>query len=97
PDFTLSLHDALPISRLVKGHRSARARWQAQVTPPSLFVVSRERAKLGYFWRHAYASPRSGHFNGSVVNPDTGCPVVLGEDQLRRDRKSTRLNSSHEW
>jgi len=70
--------------RLAKGHRSAWARWQTHVAAPSLFVVSRERAKLGYFWRHAYASPRSGHFNGSVVNPDTGCPVILGEDQLRR-------------
>jgi hypothetical protein len=29
-------------------------------------------------------TPRSGPFNGSVVNPDTGRPVILGEDQLRR-------------
>jgi SNF2 family DNA or RNA helicase len=28
--------------------------------------------------------PRSGRFNGSIVNPDTGHPVILGEDQLRR-------------
>jgi len=70
--------------RLAKCHRSARSRWQFQVTAPSLFVMSRERAKLGYFWRHAYTSPRSGRFNGAVVNPDTGWPVVLGEDQLRR-------------
>jgi superfamily II DNA or RNA helicase len=70
--------------RLAKSHRSARSRWQAQITAPSLFVVSRERAKLGYFWRHAYANPRSGHFNGCVANPDTGRPVFLGEDQLRR-------------
>src|SRR5437867_2323101 len=78
------LKTTLSDMRVAKCHRSARSRWQAQITAPSLFVVSRERAKLGYFWRHAYASPRSGHFNGSVVNPDTGCPVILGEDQLRR-------------
>jgi len=78
------LKTTLSDMRLAKGHRSAWARWQTLVAAPSLFVVSRERAKLGYFWRHAYASPRSGHFNGSVVNPDTGCPVILGEDQLRR-------------
>src|SRR5438876_8754107 len=78
------LKSTLSDMRLAKGHRSARARWQTLVEAPSLFVVSRERAKLGYFWRHAYASPRSGHFNGSVVNPDTGCPVIFGEDQLRR-------------
>jgi hypothetical protein len=70
--------------RLAKGHRSARAHWQAQIAAPSVFVVSRERAKLSYFWRHAYGSPRSGRFNGSVVNPDTGQPVISGDDHLRR-------------
>jgi hypothetical protein len=78
------LKTTLSDMRLAKGHRSARARWQAQTSAPSLFVVSRERAKLGYFWRHAYRSPRSGRFSGNVVNPDTGQPLVLGEDQLRR-------------
>jgi hypothetical protein len=47
-------------------------------------VFSRERAKLGYFWRHSYRVPESGPFLGSVVNPDTGRPVLAGEDQLRR-------------
>jgi superfamily II DNA or RNA helicase len=78
------LHTTLSDMRLAKAYRSARARWQAHVSVPSVFVVSRERAKLGYFWRHAYAIPRSGRFSGSVVNPDTGRPVILGEDQLRR-------------
>jgi Helicase conserved C-terminal domain len=78
------LKTTLSDMRLAKGHRSARTRWQDEVAAPSLFVVSRERAKLGYFWRHAYVSPRSGRFNRSVVNPDTGRPVIFGEDQLRR-------------
>jgi hypothetical protein len=78
------LKTTLSDMRLAKGHRSAWARWQTQVAAPSLFVMSRERAKLGYFWRHAYVTPRSGRFNGCVVNPDTGCPVILGEDQLWR-------------
>src|SRR5262249_46317618 len=69
--------------RLAKEQRSARARWQTQVAGPALFVVSRERAKLGYFWRHAYMVPRSGRFRGNVVNPDTGRPVIFGEDQIR--------------
>lgn len=78
--------------RLAKGHRSARARWQSQVGAPCVFVVSRERAKLGYFWRHSYASPRSGPFLGNVVSPDTGRPVILGEDQIRRtDFKKTKI------
>jgi hypothetical protein len=77
--------------RLAKGHGSARLRWQAQVPGPVIFVVSRERAKLGYFWRHAYQVARSGPFLGNVVNADTGRPVIAGEDQLRRaDFKKTK-------
>src|SRR5579863_3920182 len=77
--------------RLAKGHRSARLRWQAQVSGPAIFVVSRERAKLGYFLRHAYQVARSGPFLGNVVNADTGRPVLAGEDQLRRaDFKKTK-------
>jgi len=49
-----------------------------------VFVISREIAKLSYFWRHAYGAPRSGPFNGSIVNPDTGRPVLTDDDQLRR-------------
>jgi len=78
--------------RLAKGHRSARARWRTQVMAPSLLVMSRDRAKLGYFWRHAYLTPQSGRFNGSIVSPDTGRPVILGEDQLRRaDLRKVRI------
>ena len=39
--------------------------------------------KLGYFWRHAYTVARSGPHTGCVVNPDTGRPVLMAEDQLR--------------
>ncbi len=69
---------------LAKRHRSARARWDANVGAPSIFVISRERAKLGYFWRHAYGTPHSGPFHGCVVNPDTGKPILTSDDQLRR-------------
>jgi hypothetical protein len=78
------LKTTLSDMRLAKNYRSARARWQAQSSAPSIFVISRERAKLGYFWRHAYQIARSGPFQGSVVNADTGKPVLSGEDQLRR-------------
>lgn len=70
--------------RLSRTHRSAKARWNAMVGGPSVFVISRERAKLGYFWRHSVRVPRSGPYLGNIVNPDTGLPVVLGDDQLRR-------------
>ena len=84
------LRTTLSDLRLAKHHRSARARWDATIGAPSIFIVSRERAKLGYFWRHAYGTPRSGPFLGCVVNPDTGKPVLTSDDQLRRSdfRKS---------
>jgi superfamily II DNA or RNA helicase len=47
-----------------------------------LFIVGRERAKLGYFWRHAYHIPRSGPYLGCAVNCDTGYPVFMNESRL---------------
>jgi hypothetical protein len=44
--------------------------------------VGRERAKLGYFWRHAYRIPLSGPYLGCVVNSDTGKPVIVDESRL---------------
>ncbi len=70
--------------RLAKSYRSPRVRWQAQIGTSSLFLLARERAKLSYFWRHSYGVPQSGPFHGSVFNPDTGKPVLIGDDQLRR-------------
>ena len=88
------LHTTLTDLRLRKHHRSARARWQQSICPgSSLFVVGRDRAKLGYFWRHAYQVARSGPHVGCVVNPDTGVPVFTAEDQLRRtDFRKARLS-----
>ena len=55
----------------------------------------RDRGKLSYFWRHAYALARCGHYKGSVINPDSGCPVYLGEDDerlLSADFKKAKLS-----
>ena len=78
------LQTTLSELRLPKDSKSARARWAELCDCPAIFVVSRELAKLGYFWRHAYGTPRCGPFNGAIVNPDTGRPVLTQEDQLRR-------------
>jgi hypothetical protein len=78
------LQTTLSELRRPKNSKSARARWAELCDCPAIFVVSRELAKLGYFWRHAYGTPRSGPFNGAIVNPDTGRPVLTQEDQLRR-------------
>jgi len=61
---------------------SSRKRWSSLCGRPSLFIVGRERAKLGYFWRHSYRVPRSGPYLGCVVNCDTGKPVFTNEGRL---------------
>jgi superfamily II DNA or RNA helicase len=68
--------------RLQKHSPSARRRWQSLCRGPAVFIVGRERAKLGYFWRHAYLVPRSGPNLGCVVNSDTGNPVATEEGRL---------------
>ena len=77
------LRTTLTELRLRKTARSARSRWDSICGFPALFVVGRDRGKLSYFWRHAYGLARCGRYQGSVVNPDTGCPIYLGEDGER--------------
>ncbi len=76
------LHTTLSELRLRKDSPSSRERWTSLCERPSLFIVGRERAKLGYFWRHAYRVSRSGPYMGCVVNPDTGKPVNLDSGRL---------------
>ena len=76
------LRTSLSELRLRKDSPSSRKRWLALCGRPSLFIVGRERAKLGYFWRHAYRIPRSGPYLGCVVNSDSGKPVIVGESRL---------------
>jgi superfamily II DNA or RNA helicase len=87
------LHTTLSDMRLAKGFRSARERWDASCDGPSVFLMSREVGKLSYHWKHAYEVPHCGPHIGNVVNPDTGRPILMGEDQLRRsDFKQKRLS-----
>src|SRR3954469_10003129 len=76
------LHTTLSELRLRRNSRSSRQRWMSLCGRPSLFIVGRERAKIGYFWRHAYQLPRSGPYVGCVVNSDTGRPVVVESGRL---------------
>jgi len=68
--------------RLRRSSTTPRQRWLSLCGMPSLFIVGRERAKLGYFWRHAYRVPRSGPYLGCVVNSDTGRPIIVDENRL---------------
>jgi superfamily II DNA or RNA helicase len=76
------LRTTLSELRLRRNSPSSRKRWLSLSASPSLFIVGRERAKLGYFWRHAYRVPRSGPYLGCVVNSDTGEPVIMNEERL---------------
>ena len=76
------LQTSLSDLRLRKASSSPRKRWLSLCGRPSLFIVGRERAKLGYFWRHAYRVPRSGPHLGCVVNAETGKPVILDGGRL---------------
>jgi len=89
------LRTSLSELRLRKASPSARKRWDSLCRWPAVFVVGRDRAKLGYFWRHAYQVVRCGHYQGSVVNPDSGAPVYLGEEGerlLAMDFKKAKLS-----
>jgi len=68
--------------RLRKTSRSPRDWWDTLCTVPSVFIVGRDRAKLGYFWRPAYQVPQSGSCQGIPVNADTGEPVYRGDERL---------------
>src|SRR5208282_3729349 len=89
------LRTSLSELRLRRTSPSARKRWDSICSSPALFVVGRDRAKLGYFWRHAYQVAHCGRYQGSVVNPDSGAPVYLGEDGerlLAMDFKKVKLS-----
>ena len=89
------LKTSLSELRLRKSYSSARKRWDSLCDASAIFVVGRDRAKLGYFWRHAYQVARCGRYQGSVVNPDSGCPIYLGtegERLLAMDFKKVKLS-----
>jgi len=76
-------HTTLTDLRLRKNYKSARERWRQEISSgPSLFIVGRDRAKLGWFWRHAYRVAQCGRYQGSVVNADTGRPIYVGDERL---------------
>src|SRR5207237_10141242 len=81
------LKTSLTELRLRKSSPSARKRWEELCRCSSVFVVGRDRAKLGYVWRHAYQVARCGRYQGSVVNSDSGEPLYVGEEGERRSEE----------
>ena len=91
------LKTSLTELRLRKNFRSPRARWDALCNSPAIFVMGRDRGKLSYFWKHVYNIAQSGGSAGTIVNPDSGCPVYLGEDGERLIRSDFKKTKLAEW
>jgi hypothetical protein len=89
------LRTTLTELRLKRTSRTARTRWDSICgSSPALFIVGRDRGKLSYFWRHAYRLARCGRYQGSAINPDSGCPVYLGDDDERRNHNGDESRGS---
>src|SRR5207247_10420569 len=91
---TPALHDALPISVACPGI-------PAYGSPPAGPDYSRTRVRAGFFHTRAPASFAQGkpNYRGDISK---GCPSFVRCWRGSRafgdlDRKSTRMNSSHEW
>jgi len=76
------LHTTLTDLRLRKSSKSARDRWRKLCPGPSFWVVGRDRAKLSYFWRHAYSVAESGPYLGSALNTDSGAPLIVNDERV---------------
>lgn len=57
------------------------------------FIMSKERGKLGYFWKPTRVAAEAGNYKGYLVNPDSGVPVEMNGGgfitsiDLKTDRK----------
>src|SRR5207247_11278871 len=91
--YHLSLHDALPICSVPK--RSRQAKLAASRSGSS---IGRARKSTRFpsgctAFRSLGGTGRALHRTSAVARKEIPCTTA----HLERDRKSTRLNSSHEW
>ena len=106
------LHTTLTDLRLRKHYRTARERWQPDIcSGPAFFIVGRDRAKLGWFWRHAYRGRalwplsrqrrQSGYGVPSLCWATNGCSLPTSrrcgkaKSSARAERRKTAATSSH--
>jgi superfamily II DNA or RNA helicase len=48
-----------------------RSEWIKSHPYPTFFIMGKDKGKLGYFWRHAFVTGKSGAKMGCPLNPDT--------------------------
>jgi hypothetical protein len=67
----------------------------------AFFIMSKEKGKLGYYWKHAFGVAQSGPNLGSVISIDSGLPVETSSggnltrshfDANKFNEKQTRPN-----
>src|SRR5580704_8093986 len=61
---------------LPKLRSMGRKGWREKCPQPAFFIMGKEKGKLGYFWKHAFAVAKSGPELGGLINPDTGHAVA---------------------
>src|SRR5207247_7396142 len=95
PLHTLSLHDALPIFASENPRTGARIEGSVirddQHLDRELCQAMVERSPLPPLVQALKDAPAGGHKEPPLIRHDPTNRII------RQDRKSTRLNSSHEW
>src|SRR5206468_12123834 len=86
--YTLSLHDALPISEAT----AASGRGHVGVAGAHAILEPKQPVARG----RADARRQPAHADHVLEEPPLHRPAALEGGVLHRDRKSTRLNSSHD-
>jgi len=61
---------------LAEMRRVGRKEWRNRFSGPTYFIAGKDKAKLSYFWDHAYLKANSGPNLGGVVNPDSGMAIL---------------------
>ncbi len=68
-------------SRSARLRNMKRSEWHKAHPYPTFFIMGKDKGKLGYFWRHAFVTTKTGTKSGFPLNPDTGELVENKSDE----------------
>jgi len=94
------VHKGLKIS-LSELRKLGRNGFKKLCPQTAFFIMSKEKGKLGYYWKNSFNIAESGPNNGSVLGPDSGLPVEtssggnltrLDFDKVKHDETFIRPN-----
>ena len=75
---------------------TGRSGWRQRCPQCSVFIMSKDKGKLSYFWRHAFLTAKCGPDLGGVINPDTGCSIENREGGRRTRMDFDQLKISEQ-